>query len=136
MNNKYLIVVAICLSFQVFSYELDAYKKPIPFYDYVTNLEKLLLKSVQRNRWTLVKDENNNFHANILHKTYDIKTALVIENKTVSIKLLSVTRVGCKGRCKVKDDKVQGWLLRLRKSLAYDITLAVKKETLKKSLQD
>lgn len=136
MKKLVSLLVGIAISLNALAYEIDAYAKAIPFYHYVSNIELLLEKAVQRNRWLLVKDEQGQFSANIVHKGYDIKTALIIKDNTVSIKLLSVTRAGCSNmqKCKVNNDKVQGWLLRLRKSIAYDITLVVRKGLLKESV--
>ena|GEM_PF-3763989 len=130
------LLISIVVSCNVLAYENDAYAKAIPYYHYVGDIESLLDKAVQRNRWSLVKNEQGQFNANIVHKGYGIKTQLVIKDNTVSIKLLSAERVGCTKiqKCKLDEDKVQGWLLRLRKSLAYDITLAVRKGLLKESV--
>jgi len=136
MKKLFSLVISIVISCSVLAYEIDAYAKAIPFYHYVSDIEPLLEKSVQRNHWSLVKDEQGLFYAHIVHKGYDIKTALLVVDNTVTIKLLSSIRVGCTKvqQCKLDEEKIQGWLLRLRKALAYDITLAVRKGLLKESV--
>ena len=92
-------------------------------------------KSVKRNGWTLAKIDDNKYIASILHKSYDIKVELLVEDKSVRLVLQSATRPDCTRRCKVDMDKVEGWLIRLRKSLALDITYLVRDDALAKSIR-
>ncbi len=112
---------------------IEHYKDAIYFGNYLTDLEATFEKSVKRNGWSLSKNASGEFFASIAYKSYDIKAQLVLQNNTVKVVLLSATRPECKRRCDVDTDKIEGWLVRLRKSLAYDITYAVRDDALKKS---
>ncbi|NRA71296.1 MAG: hypothetical protein HRU24_09745 [Gammaproteobacteria bacterium] len=135
MRKRLILAILLCFSINSLAYELDAYAKPVPYYHYVSDLSVLLKKSAERNHWDFSKDNQGNYFSRLLYKSYDINTQLMINNNTVTIKLLSANRVNCSRRCSVDQDVVQGWLLNFRRAIAFDVTLAVKKSALIESLQ-
>ena len=114
---------------------IDHYKDSIFFGNYIKNMQQTFEKSVKRNGWALTKIDDNKYMASIFHKSYDIKVELLIKDKSVRLVLQSATRPDCTRRCKVDMDKVEGWLVRLRKSLALDITYLVRDDALAKSIR-
>lgn len=135
--KKLILIFLTLIAFQSQAYKENAYKDPIYTYDYVSDIEKLLSDSLKRNKWKLVKNEEGKYFAEISHKKYKIKAAIKLANKSIVLDLDSVTKEHCKLSCKIskKDkEKVQGWLLRLRKSIALNVTTAVRKAALKQML--
>lgn len=128
-----LLVLAL-VSFSSAAYEVAAYKKPIPFYNYVTDIEPLLNTAVTKYHWALSKDKQGKFFANLSYKDYAIKIALVTEQQQVRIELLSTARPGCTSWCSIDKEDVEGWLLRLRKSIALEVTFAARKAAQKEYL--
>ena len=116
-----LFLLMLCMP--VKAYERDSFRKPIPFGDYVADIKPLLEEAVAANGWTFREDQDGNYFAEIEHRRYGMKTALLVESKEVSIKLLSVTKK--RGKTKV-NNKVRRWLIMLRRSIALGITVAVR----------
>ncbi|MCE9686883.1 hypothetical protein LZP73_11835 [Shewanella sp. AS16] len=130
------LIFGTLFTVQAMATELHLYQDPIPLNGYVSDIDALLSRSLQRNQWTFSKDEAGHYFANITHKGYEIKSQIVADKDTLQVKLLSATRVECNDRdCSVKEEEVEGWLTKLRRSIAYDLTMVVRDAALKKSLQ-
>lgn len=113
--------------------ELQLYQDPIPYGTYIKDLDSLLADAVKRNHWVFSKDESGIRYANLDYKTYKINTELMVKDNSVAVKLISAARPDCgKKSCKVDMDKVDGWLVKLRRSIAYDVTKAVRDDALKR----
>ncbi|GIU29240.1 hypothetical protein [Shewanella sp. MBTL60-007] len=113
--------------------ELKLYQDPIPYGTYITDIDSMLTDAVKRNHWVFSKDESGIRYANLDYKTYKITTELMVKDNSVAVKLISAERPDCgKKSCKVDMGKVDGWLVKLRRSIAYDITLAVRDDALKR----
>ena len=106
-------------------YEIDVYRNPIPFQHYVDNLDFLLQNATGSYGWRLSKEESGRYFATILHRGYDMKTELVVRDNSVRVELVSASRADCDS-CKVEEEEIVGWLIKLRRSIAYDVTLAVR----------
>ncbi|ABZ77763.1 conserved hypothetical protein [Shewanella halifaxensis HAW-EB4] len=127
-----LLVATSCLM-PVAASELQLYQDPIPYGSYITDLDSMLTDAVKRNHWVFSKGESGLRTANLDYKTYKIKTELVVKDNSVAVKLISAERPDCgKKSCKVDMDKVEGWLVKLRRSIAYDVTQAVRDDALKR----
>ncbi|MGS0728176.1 hypothetical protein ACVBKF_18410, partial [Shewanella sp. 0m-11] len=112
--------------------ELQLYQDPIPYGSYVKDLDSMLTDAVKRNHWVFSKNEAGLRYANLDYKSYKIKTELVVNSNTVAVKLISAERPDCgKKSCKVDMGRVDGWLVKLRRSIAYDVTQAVRDDALK-----
>ncbi|NMH66098.1 hypothetical protein [Shewanella salipaludis] len=130
------LIFGALFTVQAMATELHPYQDPIPLNGYVSDIDALLSRSLQRNQWTFSKDEAGHYFASITHKSYEITSQIVADKDTLQVKLLSATRVECSDKhCSVDEDKVEGWLTKLRRSIAYDLTLVVRDAALKKSLQ-
>ncbi|WP_299803906.1 hypothetical protein [uncultured Shewanella sp.] len=117
--------------------ELHLYQDSIPYGNYVQDLDSMLTDAVKRNHWVFSKDDAGIRYANLDYKTYKIKTELVVSGDTVAVKLISAERPDCgKKSCKVDMDKVEGWLVKLRRSIAFDVTKAVRDDALKRRFVD
>lgn len=132
----YFFVFSVLISFSSYAYEENAFSKPVPYYNYVDSIESLLDVAVKRNGWKLSQNDEGYFYAEISHKNYMIKVALLTDNNSLTIDLLSAEKISCSRSCKVDMGAVQGWLLRLRKSISYEITLAVRDRALRDSFSD
>ena len=121
------------LSFTITANELHPYENPVPYGDYVKNLDRFLARALARNHWVLTKDEEGNRVAHLVYKGYDVKAKLNIQNKSVALELASAERVDCES-CKPKQRHVDGWLIRLRRAIAYELTVEVQKDALAKSM--
>jgi len=134
MYKVLFLIIAISLSISAQAYEDRAYKRPVNTYHYVKNVESLLTSAVSRDNWTLVKQENGSFGAKISHKSYLINVSFIEGDGTIALHLDSVNRVDCGKSCKVDQEQVDYWLLRLRRSIAVELTLIVKKAAMKEYL--
>ena len=134
-----IIALAIYFGCNMPSYanELQYYQDAIPYGSYVKELDSTLSKAVERNHWLYSKDEGGIRYANLDYKTYIIKVELVIENDSVAIKLLDAQRPDCgKRSCKVDMDKVEGWIVKLRRNIAFDITKLVRDDAIRRGFGD
>ncbi|MGS0682666.1 hypothetical protein ACVBIL_16125 [Shewanella sp. 125m-7] len=128
-----VIMVTSCL-LPVAASELQLYQDPIPYGSYVKDLDSMLTDALKRNHWVFSKDEAGLRYANLNYKTYIIQAELLVKDNSVAVKLISAERPGCaKNSCKVNMGKVDGWLVKLRRSIAYDVTQAVRDDALKRS---
>ncbi|MFT4927853.1 MAG: hypothetical protein ACI8WB_003967 [Phenylobacterium sp.] len=116
------VLLLLTLSFPALSYQQDAFARPIVYGNFVKDMPTLLKQAVNRNGWTLTQDDKGQFFAHIAYKTYEINMQIVVSNNEIRIQRQSVTRPECKNRCSINEDKVQGWLLRLRKTIGYELT--------------
>ncbi len=127
-------LVMIC-SFTAQGYELKFYENPVPFNPYVEDIDTLLEQAVSRNHWKFRLDEGKRL-ARLDYKTYQIDVELLVSSEGVTITPLSVSRTECKNRCKVDQDKVDGWLLSMRKLIALGVTKAVREDALRQIYSD
>ncbi|MGS0676693.1 hypothetical protein [Shewanella sp. 125m-1] len=126
------LLVGACGLMPVAASELQLYQDPIPYGSYVKDLDSMLTDAVKRNHWVFRKNEAGLRYANLDYKSYKIKTELVVNSNTVAVKLISAERPDCgKKSCKVDMGRVDGWLVKLRRSIAYDVTQAVRDDALK-----
>ncbi|MGS0690159.1 hypothetical protein [Shewanella sp. 0m-4] len=126
------LLVGACGLMPVAASELQLYQDPIPYGSYVKDLDSMLTDAVKRNHWVFSKNEAGLRYANLDYKSYKIKTELVVNSNTVAVKLISAERPDCgKKSCKVDMGRVDGWLVKLRRSIAYDVTQAVRDDALK-----
>ncbi|GIU18401.1 MULTISPECIES: hypothetical protein [unclassified Shewanella] len=134
MNKMIASVLVSCLGVMpIAASELQLYQDPIPYGSYVENIDNLLTDTVKRHHWVFSKDELGVRYADLDYKTYKLRTELVINNNSVAVKLISAERPDCgKKSCKVNMSKVDGWLVNLRRSIAYGVTKAVRDDALKR----
>ncbi|GIU31046.1 hypothetical protein L2719_03125 [Shewanella schlegeliana] len=113
--------------------ELQLYQDPIPYGNYITDLDRMLSDAAKRHHWVFSKEESGLRSANLDYKSYKVKVELVVKDNSVAVKLISAERPDCgKKSCKVDMDRVDGWLVKLRRSIAYDVTKAVRDDALKR----
>ena len=114
---------------------IHSYQDSVPFKGYVKDIEPLLDKSIKRNQWQLSKDDSGSYFADLNNKGYQVRAKLVVKDETVAIELISAQRPNCtKRNCKVDEETVDSWLVRLRKQIALDVTKVVRDDALRKSI--
>jgi hypothetical protein len=129
MRIKIAVLLGLFVTtLSVQAYEKDAYAEPIVHGDFVVNIEALLAKGVVRNGWTLSRVDNDSFNADISHKGYEIKTLITTANNTIAIKLVSVEGHKCNKTCKKSEERVEGWLLRLRRLIGSELGIAARND--------
>ena len=129
------VLVLLLCSTSSYSYEKDAYAEPIVHGGFVTDVEKLLAKGVQRNGWVLSKAGDDSYNADISHKGYEIKTLITTANNTITIALVSVEGHRCNKTCKQSEERVEGWLLRLRRLIGSELAIAARNDIRSRLLQ-
>ncbi len=113
---------------------LHLYQDPIPLGSYVTDYDDMLDKAVSRNHWRFEREGDKRF-ARLSYKTYEINVELVESDKGIAITLIDAKREGCTKNCDVDMGKVSGWLVKLRRTIAYDLTLAVRDDALRRTVR-
>ncbi|TPH15578.1 hypothetical protein [Litorilituus lipolyticus] len=133
MNRYALIYLLTLLTFSAHTSEVNRYEQPVPYVNYITNIEPVLQKAVQYYNWQLKTDEQGHFLAELLYKDNRINIAFIDENNSIAIKLLSTKKENCKKkkRCKVDEDDLQKWLVNLRRAVGVEVTIAIKKQAMK-----
>ena len=133
--EKCIFIIALCL-ISVSSLQantLHLYQDPVLLGDYVKDQDEMLTKALKRHGWVYLIEGNRRF-ANLSHKTYEINAELVIKDAEVTIKFIDAARPECtEKRCDLDMDKVNGWLVKLRRSIAYDLTLLVRDDAIRRS---
>ena len=133
----FALIVCLGLCMPASATELQYYQDPIPYGNYVKDLDSTLTKAVERNHWLYSKDEAGTRYADLDYKSYKIKVQLVIKGDSVALKLLDAQRPDCgKKRCQVDMDKVEGWIVKLRRNIAFDITKLVRDDAIRRSFAD
>ena len=113
---------------------IHSYQDPVPFKGYVKDIGPLLERVMKRNHWQLSKDDSGSYFADLNYKDYQVKAKILVQDETLAIELISAQRPNCTKRsCKVDEDTVDDWLVRLRKQIGLDITKAVRDDALRKS---
>ncbi|MCE9679033.1 hypothetical protein LZP69_07555 [Shewanella sp. AS1] len=113
---------------------LHIYQDPIPVGDYVADLDNMLDKAVARNHWFFERQGDKRF-ARLDYKGYKINVALLETPEGIAVSLIDANRDGCgKSQCEVDMNRVTGWLVKLRRTIAYDLTLAVRDDALRRTL--
>ncbi|ROS02060.1 hypothetical protein EDC56_2510 [Sinobacterium caligoides] len=107
-------------SLQVFAYEQNAYAKPIQYAGFVDDVSSLVTR-VTKNGWQISEQKSGLYSVTLNYKGYAINTAITDAGSSLTIQLISADRLDCK-KCTVDDEKVQGWLLRMRKLIAREVT--------------
>lgn len=105
------------------------YTDPLPFGDQLTNKDQLVQKGISRNGWTYEKVSDQLYLATINHKGYRIKAELAVVGDEAKLKLVDAS---CD--CKFKQENVDGWMVKLRRAIAYEITLNVRDDAMRKKL--
>ncbi|CAH0991314.1 hypothetical protein SIN8267_01417 [Sinobacterium norvegicum] len=123
MKQILMFLLLAAFSMNSNAYQHDAFAKPVHYGDFVTELPLLIKTAVERNGWQVSAVNNNVYHVDIEHKGYVINTTISDDNSALTIVLVSVDKPDCKKKCAIDNDRVQGWLLRMRKLLTQQITL-------------
>ena len=134
--NKIMLGILIGLSLvsRVQTQGLHIYQDPIPLGSYVSDYDGMLDKAVARNHWVFEREGDKRF-ARLNYKTYLINVELVESDKGIAVTLLDAKREGCTKNCDVDMRKVDGWLVKLRRAIAYDLTLAVRDDALRRMVR-
>ncbi|QDF74501.1 MULTISPECIES: hypothetical protein [Shewanella] len=112
---------------------LHIYQDPIPLGSYVSDYDDMLDKAVARNHWVFERQADKRF-ARLNYKTYLINVELVESDKGIAVTLLDAKREGCTKSCDVDMKKVTGWLVKLRRAIAYELTLLVRDDALRRAV--
>lgn len=118
--HKLLICLTLLYSHYSFSYAKDAYQEAISIPPTINNIGELIERS-RRDGWQHER-KTKQHTAKINHKGYFMHVEFLTTPKQVTIKLIDFKKNNCKKKCEVVDDRILGWLLRLRKSIAIYIT--------------
>ncbi|MGZ9899766.1 hypothetical protein [Shewanella gaetbuli] len=129
-----LLTVAMLFSENLVAKTLHIYQDPVPIGNYVDDLEGLLTRASAQNGWTYTHADGKRL-SKIVHKTYHITVEMLVDEQGVAVSFVDASRPDCtKKSCKVDMDKVNGWLVRLRRNIAYELTLLVRDDALKKTI--
>ncbi len=134
--NKFILIILLALSFisPLQAKELHIYQDPIPLGNYVTDYDAMLTEALSRVHWRFERVGDKRF-AWLNYKAYEIKVELVENDKGISIVLLDSKRdESCIKKCKVDMEQVTAWLVRLRRTIAYDLTLIVRDDALRNTM--
>ncbi|AQS39448.1 hypothetical protein Sps_04347 [Shewanella psychrophila] len=130
MKVKISIILILLFSISSQAYELKFYANPVPFSPYVEDIDGLLESAVSHNHWTYRVEEGRRY-AYLDYKSYRIEVELLVEKGGVSIVPLSVVRPECKRKCSIDQDKVDGWLVGMRRHIALAVTKVLREDALK-----
>ncbi|MCL1036015.1 hypothetical protein L2750_02455 [Shewanella submarina] len=114
-----LVVLSALVCGGASGYELQRYENPVPMGGYVKDVPELLKKTTQRAKWKLLGSQNGEYLASLLYKKYLLEAEFVVVDDAITVKLKSVE---CEG-CKVKQSTVDKLMIRLRRTLAYEVTV-------------
>ncbi|MCG9740204.1 hypothetical protein L1D32_18810 [Shewanella insulae] len=134
--NKIMLgmLIGLSLAAPLQAEGLHIYQDPIPLGSYVTDYDDMLDKAVARHHWRFEREGDKRF-ARLSYKTYEINVELVKSDKGIAVTLLDARREGCTKKCDVDMRKVTGWLVKLRRAIAYDLTLAVRDDALRRMVR-
>ncbi|WP_394204653.1 hypothetical protein [Shewanella waksmanii] len=134
MNKAILILIALLgMSSSIKADELHIYQDPVPVGDYVKDEAAMLTKALARTGWVYDQQGKQQF-ARLNYKGYQVNVELVHQPAGISLKLLDASRPDCgKKRCEADMDKVTGWLVKLRRNIAYELTLLVRDDAIRRS---
>lgn len=123
-----LVFLLVLLSAgQVQADTMHPYADPLLIGEHSENFEAVLDRAFKRTVWTLVKQDDSLYVAKLSSRGIDIELQISLQDEFMRFNLGSVTETGCTARCKDlgDEDPVLRWLVSLRRTIAYELTLQI-----------
>jgi hypothetical protein len=111
---------------------VEPYSDPLPIGDYVEDVHGLLERAFGYSQWRLTPwATEDTFTGFLSHKGFDITVRIDVRDQAVWVSLESVHETGCSSDCRdLGEEKVLGWLVSLRRVIAYELTLLIRQRLL------
>ena len=121
------LVVAFLVAVPVTAKPIHSYAEPIALGDKALDLGGLLASAFENTPWTLAKENDATYLGKLSYKGFDVQVTISIAENVLMMTLNSVTETGCGGDCKdLGEEPVLRWLVSLRRSITYKLTLQVR----------
>ena len=108
--------------------EIHEYADPLPMANYVDDVDAMLEQALNRAKWQRVEDSDSGvIRAFISYRDLDMTVQIVVENQSMRLILESVRATDCVKNCPdLGAEPAIQMLLRLRRTIAYEVTLLVR----------
>lgn len=128
LNAMLLALVLLFSVGQASAEPIAPYSDPLPIGDYVDDVHGLLERGFSHGPWRLTPQTIENTYTGFLsYKGFDITIGIDARDQAISLSLESVYETGCTGSCRdLGEERVVGWLVSLRRAIAYELTLSVR----------
>jgi hypothetical protein len=106
---------------------IHPYSEPIALGDQAIDIGAALEAAFETTPWTLTKESDDLYFGNLSYKGYEVQVRISVVNNVLTVTLDSVTETGCSDNCEdLGDKKVLNWLVSMRRSITYELTLRVR----------
>ena len=129
MKTGYMFVLlAFLFASSAVAGEIRPYTDPLPLGEYVDDVDALLTRAYNYDGWRpKERIDENTYVAFISYKGYDITVRISHDNNALTLSLDSVYLTDCGQNCRnMGDSQVIQWLVNLRRTIAYEVTLAAR----------
>ncbi len=121
------LVVVFLVAVPVTAKPIHSYAEPIALGDQALDLGGMLASAFENTPWTLAKENDATYLGELSYKGFDVQVRIAVVDNVLTMTLDSVTETGCGGNCEDLGEKpVLRWLVSLRRSITYKLTLQVR----------
>ncbi len=121
------LVVVFLVAVPVTAKPIHSYAEPIALGDQALDLGGMLASAFENTPWTLAKENDATYLGKLSYKGFEVQVRISIVENVLTMTLDSVTETGCGGNCEDLGEKpVLRWLVSLRRSITYKLTLQVR----------
>ncbi len=111
--------------------EITPYSDSLELGDYVQDVNGLLERAFNYDRWQLKSGPDENTYIGFLsHREIEVTVRISVQDQVLTLSLESAFQTGCASPCNDLGDKrpVDGWLINLRRAIALELTTLVRDE--------
>ena len=133
VKTSLLVSVLLLLAGGNAGAEVTSYSDPLQLGDYVQDVNGLLERAFNYDRWQLKSGpEENTYIGSLSHREIDVTVRISVQDQVLTLSLESAFQTGCASPCNDLGDKrpVDGWLINLRRAIALELTTLVRDELL------
>lgn len=125
--SRVALIVMILFAVPVTAKPIHPYAEPIALGDHGIDIGAALEVAFDKTPWTLAKESDDLYFGNLSYKGFDVQARISIVDNALTVTLVSVTETGCGDNCKdVGEKRVLNWLVSMRRSITYELTLRVR----------
>jgi len=121
------LIVMFLFAAPVTAQPIHPYSEPIALGDQAIDIGAALETAFETTQWTLAKENDELYFGNLSYKGFEVQVRISVVNNVLTVTLDSVTETGCSDNCEdLGDKKVLNWLVSMRRSITYELTLRVR----------
>ena len=106
---------------------IHPFAEPIALGDHEIDIGAMLAAALKPTPWTLAEESDAVYLGNLSSKGIDVQVRISVVDNVLTLALDSATETGCGDNCKdVGEKKVLRWIVGLRRSITYELTVRVR----------